>query len=144
MPGQLLLDLPIVLEGAVLFKVSGKQEEIFLRLLNRVKQSMEIEDYRNVLSFLEEWHRSNPKHPFMFSKGCGCQYCIKTKEYANLKLEIHRLRNKLDNCYSLYPSERYKSELEFLSIQERKLIRLIEERKEMRFHLGFISKRVLK
>jgi hypothetical protein len=144
MSGQLLLDLPIVLEGAVSFNVQNRQEEIFLKLLQSIKHNEEVEDYRNILSFIEEWHRNNIKHPFMFSNGCGCDYCVKTREYANLKLSIHRLRNMLDNNYSLYPSEREKADSAFLHTQESKLVKLIKERREMRIHLGFISKRVLK
>lgn len=142
--GRLLLKIPVVFEEAVLFNLSNREEEVYLKLLESIEQKEDVEDYRHMLIFLEEWHKEHKKHPFMYSNGCGCGYCLKTREYANLKLNIHRRRSMLDNCFSLYPSERYKAECEYLYQLEARLKELIEERKTMRIHLGFISKRVLK
>jgi hypothetical protein len=141
---QLLIELPTVLEGAVLFNVNNRQDEVFLKLLEKIQQNQSIEEFRDTSNFIEKWHANNRKHPYMFSNGCGCEYCTKTREYANTKLVIHRMRAKLDNDWAIYPSERYKSELVFIQALENKLNKLIEERKELRIHLGFISKRVLK
>lgn len=144
MKGRLLINVPTVLEGAVLFNIENRQEEIFLKLLKTAKQNEDMDIYRQVLSFIEDWHKNHKRHPYMFDNGCGCSYCLKTREYANLKLTIHRVRRKLDDCWNIYPSERYKSELLYLSTLENNLIILSEERKTMRIHLGFISRRVLK
>ena len=144
MSGQLLINVPIVLKETVLLKVTNKQESIFLKLLEIVKQKEDIVSYRQTIDFIESWHMANKKHAFMFSNGCGCEYCVKTREYANLKLSIYRTRGKLDDCYSLYPSERYKSECEFLHNQEIRLDEMINERKILRNCLGFISKKVLR
>jgi len=142
--GQLLISVPTVLEGAVLFAVNNSQIEVFLRLLEKIEEGEDIENYRQAMQFIEDWHRTHKRYPYMFNNGCGCAYCIKTREYANLKLSVHRLRSKLDDNYYLYPSERYKEEVAFLTRQEIKLKTIIAERKTMRTHLGFISKRVLR
>lgn len=142
--GQLLINVPTVLEGAVLFNIENRQEEVFLKLLKIIEQNKDIEDYRQIFSFIEDWHTSHKKHSFMFSNGCGCTYCIKTREYANLRLLIHRLRSILDDKWSTYPSERYKSDAIYLTALEQKLTTLTEERKTMRIHLGFVSRRVIK
>lgn len=142
--GQLLINVPTVLNETILTIVNSQQENVLLKLLNNIKLNEKIEDNRMLISFLEEWHKNNRKHAYMHSNGCGCDYCIKTREYANLKLSVHILRNQLDDDYSLYPSERYKTTSEFLSKQETKLKKLIELRKSMRIDLGFISRRVLK
>jgi hypothetical protein len=141
---QLLIELPTVLTGAVSFIVDNQQEEVFLRLLARIKQSEGIVDYRNVNRFIDIWHDNHKRHPYMFSNGCGCEYCIKTREYANLKLNIHRLKWRLDENFSIYPSERYKADVQYLAQLETKLRDILTERKTMRSHLGFISKRTLK
>lgn len=145
MPGtQLLIELPVVLKGAVLFNVNNRQDEVFLKLLQNVQLNQNIEEYRDMLSFVENWHKTHRRHPFMNDNGCGCEYCTKTREYANLKLSVHKLRSKLDDYYPIYPTITYQSELAYLTKLETRLSKLIEERKEMRTHLGFISKRVLK
>jgi hypothetical protein len=144
MEGQLLINVPTVLEGAVLFNLNNRQDEIYLRLLELLDEHEDTEQFRDLIAFVEHWHREHRKHPYMFSNGCGCEYCTKTREYANLKLTIHRLRSKLDADWAVYPSERFKSEETYLHTLEIKLKELIVLRKDMRVHLGFISKRVLK
>lgn len=141
---QLLIELPTVLSGAVSFVVDNQQEEVFLRLLERIEKNKDIIEYRNAISFIDEWHLSHKKHPYMFNNGCGCEYCIKTREYANLKLNIHRLKWRLEENYSLYPSEKYKEDNSYLIKLEIKIKELINERKKMRSHLGYLSKRIVK
>ena len=144
MQNQLLINVPTVLGKLVLAITNNRQDDVILKLLDNVKFKEEIENNRILISFVEEWHRNHRKHAYMHSNGCGCEYCIKTREYANLKLSVHRIRSRLDNNFSLYPSERYKSESAYLLVQETKLREYIELRKKMRADLGFISKRVLK
>ena len=108
MQNQLLINVPTVLGKLVLTITNNRQDDVILKLLDNVKFKEKIENNRILISFVEEWHRNHKRHAYMHSNGCGCEYCIKTKEYANLKLSIHKIRSRLDDDFYLYPSERYK------------------------------------
>ncbi len=132
MYNQLLIQVPTTFERAVISEVENKEAELLSRVLDLLDKRENAEESRLLIKFIEEWHFSNKKHPFMYSNGCGCLYCIKTREYANLKLAIHRIRRRLDDYWQLYPSENLKRDERFLAQQEQKLKNLLIERAELR------------
>ena len=132
MKGQLLIQIPTSIERAVISEVDSKEIELLSRILDLLDKREAIEESRFLIKFIEEWHFNNKKHPFMHSNGCGCLYCTKTREYANLKLAIHRTRRRLDNYWQLYPSEDLKRYERILAQQEQNLRNLLIERAELR------------
>ena len=142
MSNRLLIQIPTSIERAVISEIDNKETELLSRILDLLDKREAIEESRLLIKFIEEWHFNNKRHPFMHSNGCGCLYCVKTREYANLKLAIHRIRRRLDNYWQLYPSEDLKRDERILAQQEQKLRNLLIERAELRDKL-YVSRKGL-